>query len=138
MKGPHRLQVGQKSRPDARFRSPKEKAAPGALGLTPVTPGSWVLKTQWKGVCDCIIRDLKVETSNLETADSVYLGGHTVFCTHSHSPRVQEKGFGDPLLPHLRSEWLEETALRHQLRMGQGTQVCTNQSVLLLSSPVIG
>lgn len=71
------------------------------------------LEVQRKGVCACITRDFKVGASNLWTAESVYLIGPNS-CTCSHSPHVQEKEFGDPPLPHLRSEWLDEAAPKSQ------------------------
>lgn len=85
------------------------KAAPSALGLTAVT-----LEVQRKEVCACMTRDFKVGVSNLRTAESVYLARHPGSFTHSHSP--QEKGFGDPLLLHLRPEWMDEAVPGSQLQ----------------------
>lgn len=64
MKWPRPLQETPKSWPAASFRSTKEQAVLGAVGLTPLTLESQYLKIQRRGECDCIERNLGVGASN--------------------------------------------------------------------------
>lgn len=69
------------------FSSAEEQAVRVTVGFIPSTLESLVLHVQGKGEWDCTAQNLKVGASNLESMDSMYMGGHTVFWPpSSHSP----------------------------------------------------